>query len=184
MSTLKDAVERLCHAFMFKWKHNFTEMSGLHVLHVSHSTTICWNTFINTNRIVIDTFVNNSLKPIYSEHPTSTTFVNRVDVMLPDVAICEHMCYPKDKVIRMCGINDTETQQKMHIAITTFGTVICKTNTDTKIVKFGTIQYTDEIIMLIRQFRSNKSLRDWIQMLEELDILQRHIMLYQEIYNR
>lgn len=173
-------------AFVFKWRHQLSEGCGLQV----NQTTPCWGEFLIKNTKFFDTardgLMYKGIGPYYPDYDsrignvftlpvlTSTNIVtNKLNGLSPiDVSVCLIMCYPDDAVIKITGIIDTESKRKMYIAITAFGSVICKTITDTKLIKFGTNQYINKFIDLIKAFRSDNSLDDWIKMLEDIDALQ------------
>lgn len=172
-------IERGLHAFVFKWREYLDITSGCHSSH--NSTNL--STFINIRKNYLKTITNGLLNPMYSERRTSEHVFHFVDVSSPDVAVCEYLCYPGDKIIRMYGIHDDETNKDMYVVISACGTIIKKTNNDTCIIKIGFVQYVDEIIKLIKLIKCNNSLNLWIKMIEDLDIIQKNIMLLQEIKN-
>lgn len=185
MSSLKDTIYRLCHAFLFKWKHNFDAQMGLHVSPSSNN----WSAFMTTNHNIISNICEKLLFPTYTKQVAVKTMINRINFPILDLTLCETMCYPHDTVILLTGIREKDlkvgdTGRAMNIAVTAFGSIICKTNTDVQMVKYGTIRYADEIIRLIKLFQCSNSLNIWIEMLGELDVLQNHLMLYNEIYSR
>lgn len=177
MTSMEILIERGLHAFVFKWKDYLDITSGSHSSHNS----VNWNTFLNIRKNYLKIITNGLLNPIYSERRTSEHVFHFVDIPSPDVAVCEYLCYPGDKIIRMYGVHDDETDKDMYVVISAYGSIIKKTNSDVCIVKMGLIQYTDEIVKLVKLIKCNNSLNLWIKMIEDLDIIQKNIMLLHEI---
>lgn len=179
---MDDVIKRQLHAFAFKWQRylKLTETGQPNEVHRIHVTNH-WREFIDMHKSKLDNMIRHLLSPTYTKNREPIVLTHSVNVPAVDVAVCEYLCYPDDKVILIQGVIDNALQQKMYVVVTTHGSLITKTNACIKMIKFGTICYNDEIIKIIQSIKCYNSLEDWMEILGELDNIQMSITLRAQI---
>lgn len=155
------------HSVLFKWKHMF-HLS----LHADHDCAIkCWgwDEFYKNHRDIIKHITDRLVTIDYSLSKKHAAIDVDSPVIAPDTKIIDKMCYPGDKVIKWFQMNGEMG------AITQFGTVILKSETEMKIAKFGNAMYRNGFKILIKILKSKCNAEKIIMMLDDFDALGRQL---------
>ena len=148
--------------------------------HRLDSKTISWELFMSKHESFVARLTRGMIEPKYLDM-NPCVIVNQNGLELPNIRECESMCYIGDKIIRVIGLHEKMYDLKLYVIITSFGTVLEKTANATNVAKMGTIQYSDEIINLIKRIRTDTYIDTYVKILTEIDAIQKDILIWKQI---
>lgn len=159
------------HKFMFKWRDSLSFFTKL------FSRDSSWKSFLITKKTILDNTIMALAKPTYidAERKIKPKIHKKNNTFIPDISVCEYLCYPNDYVINVIGLKNAAGKYG-YVIFTAFGTIEIYFD-NIKIVKFGALRYADKIIEIIKSLKHINTIEECLDICNELDIIQEHICL-------
>jgi len=157
-------ISRDVYQFMYKWRNNYYN-------HQEY-LKITPRQFVLRHKNQLEEITNDLMTPKYTKQKTRKHIHHVNSAQPPDVLVCEMFCMENDNIIKIIGIDKFG-----YVGISAFGTILTYFGSyDVK--KLGTFQYADKLLELIRDFENIKSVDNFIEMVNDLDKIQEHLMIF------
>lgn len=175
---LRTLIEREVHLFLYKWRNQFNICSKSDMTlqqfmskHTKEMQTYTIDKHISVSNNEYDMYTS---KPVI--HNTNT-------VNIPDILVCENLCYPDDECINIIGFFDSKVKSDGYVVITKFGSVLIAFRHDIKIIRYGIIQYEPIFIKLLERISAIDSMETILNILHEIDAMSTQIILLRHARN-